>query len=165
MNEWGLSITPKRQRGLHRSPLRRTLAIVALLTVAIALPAADWAQFRGSDNSGVSPEVGIPVKWSAQEGLRWKTPLPGRGLSNPVIAAGRVFVTASSRVHQDRLHVLCFDASDGKRLWERQFWATGTTQSHPKTNMAAPTPVTDGRFVYALFATADLFCLDRDGNL
>jgi outer membrane protein assembly factor BamB len=31
--------------------------------------------------------------------------------------------------------------------------------------MAAPTPVTDGRRVYALFATGDLAAFDRDGDL
>src|SRR5205085_8282456 len=63
------------------------------------------------------------------------------------------------------LHVLCFDLADGKKLWERQFWATGTTLCHPKTNMAAPTPVTDGERLYALFATHDLVALDRNGGL
>ena len=31
--------------------------------------------------------------------------------------------------------------------------------------MAAPTPITDGERVYALFATGDLVCYDRDGDL
>src|SRR5262249_58143296 len=63
------------------------------------------------------------------------------------------------------LHVLCFDLASGKKLWQRQLWATGTTLCHQKTNMAAPTPVTDGKNVYALFATCDLAAFDRDGNL
>src|SRR5262249_4272030 len=66
---------------------------------------------------------------------------------------------------ESRLHVLCFDEASGKKLWERQFASTGATQCHPKTCMAAPTPVTDGERVYALFATDDLVCLDADGNL
>ena len=61
--------------------------------------------------------------------------------------------------------MLCFDLKTGKKLWERQVQATGGTQCHPKTNMAAPTPVTDGQRVYALFATGDLVCYDRDGDL
>src|SRR5207253_1754430 len=60
---------------------------------------------------------------------------------------------------------LCFDLRSGKKRWERQFWATGNTGCHPKTNMAASTPATDGERVYALFATADLACLDKDGDL
>ena len=99
------------------------------------------------------------------EGLRWKAALPGRGLSNPVIAGGKVFVTASSGFRERRLHVLCFAAESGKKLWERQFNSTGLTTCHAKTCMGAPTPVTDGKSVYALFATADLAALDADGNL
>ena len=53
----------------------------------------------------------------------------------------------------------------GKKLWERQVWGTGATQCHPKTNMAAPTPITDGERVYALFATGDLACYDKAGDL
>ena len=142
--------------------------ILTLLVFAFAvhsLRAEDAGQFRGPGGTGVSGETNLPTRWSDTENLRWKASLPGRGLSNPVIAGGRVFVTAASRPNQNRLHVLCFDAKDGKQIWERQFLATGHTQCHIKTNMAAPTPVTDGQFVYALFATADLVCLDRDGNL
>jgi outer membrane protein assembly factor BamB len=127
--------------------------------------AADWPQFRGPGGTGISEEKGLPVKWSDTENLRWKVELPGRGLSSAIITGNRVFLTACSGYHQTRLHVLCFDTATGKKLWERQFWATGLTGCHPKTNMAAPTPVTDGQRVYALFATCDLACFDLDGNL
>jgi outer membrane protein assembly factor BamB len=140
------------------------LTLLALMTAGM-LWAGDWPQFRGPGGSSVSAEKDLPVKWSGEEGLRWKAPLPGRGLSNPVIAGGKVFVTACSGYRERRLHVLCFDAETGKKLWERQFHATGNTACHEKTCMAAPTPVTDGRSVYALFATADVAALDADGNL
>jgi outer membrane protein assembly factor BamB len=74
-------------------------------------------------------------------------------------------VTACSGYQQRRLHVLCFDAATGTKQWERQFLATGNTFCNPKTCMAAPTPVTDGARVYALFATGDLAGLDWDGHL
>jgi len=127
--------------------------------------AADWTQFRGPNGSSVSDEKNLPTKWSDTENIRWKAELPGRGLSNPVIAGGKVFVTASSGYRENRLHVLCFDAGTGAKLWERQFTSTGNTGCHPKTCMAAPTPVTDGKNVYALFATTDVAALDGDGNL
>jgi outer membrane protein assembly factor BamB len=133
--------------------------------VNVAVYAEDVPQFRGRGGAGVSSEIGLPIHWSATENVRWKVELPGRGLSNPVIGDGRVYVTACTGPEQKREHVLCFDARTGKKLWERQLWATGTTLCHPKTCMAAPTPVTDGRHVYALFATGDLVCYDRDGSL
>jgi outer membrane protein assembly factor BamB len=125
----------------------------------------DWPQFRGPGGTGVGGETGPPLHWSGSDGLRWKADLPGRGVSSPVIAGGRVYVTASSGYRQDRLHVLCLDARTGTKRWERQFWATGSTISNAKTCMAGPTPVADGERVWALFATGDLVCLDADGNL
>jgi outer membrane protein assembly factor BamB len=107
----------------------------------------------------------LPVEWSSDRNVRWKVSLPGRGLSCPVITNGRVFVTACSGFKQKRLHVLCFREEDGTKLWERQFTATGNTHCNDKTCMAAPTPATDGKAVYALFATGDVAGLDLAGNL
>jgi outer membrane protein assembly factor BamB len=144
----------------------RSWAVWLLLLGVIPLSqASDWPQFRGPHGWGVSLDKDIPLQWSATQNLRWKVKLPGRGLSNPVIAQGRVYVTACSGLQQDRLHVLCFDAQTGEPLWERQLWATGNTTCHPKTNMAAPTPVTDGARVWALFASGDLVCFDKAGHM
>ncbi len=138
---------------------------VGVLAVAVGpLAAGDWPQFRGPGSRAVTDEA-VPVKWSATENVRWKADLPGRGLSSPVIAGGRVYVTASSAYRERRLHLLCFDEATGKKLWERQLAATGSTMCHPKTCMAAPTPVTDGKAVYCLFATGDLAAFDAEGNL
>jgi outer membrane protein assembly factor BamB len=144
-------------------------AIYCLGACAVALlsatgPASDWPQFRGPNGSGVSDEKGLPVEWGPNRNVRWKASLPGRGLSCPIITKGRVIVTACSGFKQGRLHVLCYREDDGTKLWERQFASTGNTQCHQKTCMAAPTPATDGKAVYALFATGDLAALDLDGN-
>ena len=145
--------------------MKSFLPYAIFLLILSALRAEDATQFRGAGGFGVSKETGLPTTWSAKDGLRWKAELPGKGLSNPVIAGGRVYVTATAAYQQKREVVLCFDVKTGKKLWERQVQATGTTQAHPKTNMAAPTPMTDGERVYALFATGDLVCYDRDGDL
>jgi outer membrane protein assembly factor BamB len=138
---------------------------VSFLLLAAPAHAGDWTQFRGPNGTATSLETGLPIRWSRTENIRWKVELPGRGLSCPVIASGRVYVTACTGYQQRRLHVLCFDATNGARLWERQLWATGSTMCNSKTCMAAPTPVTDGERVYALFATGDLACLEKDGDL
>jgi outer membrane protein assembly factor BamB len=127
--------------------------------------AADWPQFRGLGGTGVSSETNLPTRWSPTQNVRWKVELPGRGVSSPIVAGGRVFLTACSGYQQRRLHLLCFDAATGKKHWERQLQATGDTFCHPKTCMAAPTPATDGERVYALYATGDLACFDRQGDL
>jgi outer membrane protein assembly factor BamB len=156
---------PSASKGRPLLALRAGVSLLVLILAAPDCVAGDWTQFRGPGGAGVSDETGLPTAWSETENVRWMVDLPGRGLSNPIIAGGHVYVTACSGPDASRLHVLCFDVRSGKKLWERQFWATGNTGCHPKTNMAAPTPATDGERVYALFATADLACLDKDGNL
>ncbi len=151
-------------------PRALPLAIGVVLWASGPVPgagSADWPQFRGPGGTGVSPDAGPPVTWDGQAGsnVRWKADLPGRGVSSPVVCRGRAYVTACSGPGQDRLHVLAFDAATGRRLWERQFWATGNTRCHPKACMAAPTPASDGDSVFALFGTGDLVALDREGNL
>src|SRR5215471_9344166 len=144
---------------------RRLVTVVLVLLPAPLALAGDWPQFRGPNGSGISEEKGLPIEWGKDKNIRWKAPLPGQGHSNPVIAGGKVFVTASSGFQESRLHVLCLDQASGKQRWHRQFRATGSTLCHAKSNMAAPSPVTDGKAVYALFATGDLVALDAEGNL
>jgi len=146
---------------------RMLLAASCTLALALALPATggEWPQFRGPNATGVSPETNLPTEWSKDKGIKWKAPLPARGVSCPVVVGDHVYITCSSGTRDDRLHVLCFDANTGKQLWHRQLKATGGTACHPKTCMAAPTPVADETGVYALFATGDLAAFDSDGTL
>lgn len=145
--------------------MNRFILCAALLALAPTLRAADWAQFKGPNASGVSPEKNLPTEWSKDKGVAWKAKLPARGVSSPVVFGDRVYVTCSGGVRDDRLHVLCFDAKTGKQLWHRQMTATGGTAAHPKSCMAASTPVADETGVYALFNTGDLAAYDADGTL
>jgi outer membrane protein assembly factor BamB len=140
---------------------------LALICCLALLPgrAEDWRQFRGSQGSGLAPGAILPVNLDAKRHLAWRSDLPGRGHSSPVILGDRVFVTCASGAKGGRLHVLCLDANTGAKRWERQFWATGRTTTHEKISGAAPTAASDGDRIFALFSSNDLFCLDLDGNL
>ncbi|MBM3890582.1 MAG: pyrrolo-quinoline quinone, partial [Verrucomicrobia bacterium] len=144
--------------------MNRLLALTFICLAAVRLFAADWPQFRGPRGNGVSDETDVPATLSAKS-IAWTADLPGRGLSSPIVIGDRVFVTCSSGPKQDRLHIFCFNASDGSKRWERQFWATGRTMCQDKTCVAAPTPASDGRRIFAQFSSNDLICLDLDGNL
>lgn len=126
--------------------------------------AADWRQFRGNEANSVAAEEGLPTELSG-DSIAWKTALPGRGLSGPIVVGDQIFLTASSGYTQDRLHVLCFHASSGKKLWERQFTAMGRTGCHEKMCNATPTAASDGSRVFAFYSSNDLICLDLEGNL
>jgi outer membrane protein assembly factor BamB len=141
--------------------IKHVLILSTLLIPHSAFP-SDWPQFRGPNASGVSMEEKAP---GPQLKEAWKIDLPGRGLSSPIVVGDRVFLTCSSGPDQANLHVFCFSAADGKKIWERVMRATGRTMSHNKTSVAAPTPCSDGRHVFALYSSNDLFAFDLDGNL
>lgn len=140
------------------------LFFLLLLVAGFSPAGADWRQFRGSANSGLS-DIDSASLWGGDQEIAWKSELPGRGLACPIVVGDRVFVTACSGPRQEQLHVLCFSAADGSRLWERTFAATGRTVTHPKTSVAAPSPASDGERIFAFFSSNDLICLDLDGNL
>ncbi len=135
-----------------------------LLSLLLAAPVvhADWLQFRGPDGSSVSAETKMPAETLK---IGWSADLPGRGLSAPIIVGDKVFVTCASGPEQAVLHVICFSAADGHKVWERVMHATGRTMTQSKTCVAAPTPCSDGKTVYALYSSNDLFAFDLDGNL
>lgn len=152
---------------------RTTNVRMAPLLVAVAWAAwpappsaaTDWPEFRGADGSGVAVGETIRTRWSRDEGVAWRSDLPGRGLSSPIVVGDSVFVTASDGARQDRLHMLAFDRGQGTLLWRRSFWAAGRTFCHSTSAVAAGTPASDGRRIVALFSSCDLLAVDLEGRL
>jgi outer membrane protein assembly factor BamB len=145
-----------------------TLAICALQ--ANVFPrlslAENWPGWRGPERTGVTADRGAPTVWSATENVCWKTPLPGSGISNPIVWNDRVICTSSDGARQQDLHVVCLDRDTGKPIWHARLWGTAPTLHHEtKSSMASPSPITDGQHIYAFFGTSDVFCLDFDGKL
>ena len=141
--------------------------IVAIAAMQCALVHAEnWVGWRGPNRNAVSSEKNIITTWSEEEGIRWRSPLPGAGISSPAIWGNHVFLTSSDGPKQDDLHVICLSRHDGSELWHQRLWGTSPTRYHTtKSSMASPTPVTDSKHVFAFFGTGDLFCLDREGQL
>lgn len=149
---------------MNMRSLPRTLLALSVLLVPLGAM-ADWLQFRGPNGNGsIAGNEKLPTELN-KKAIAWQVPLPGRGLGSPLVVGDRIVVTAASGPDQNQLLVLCFSASDGKQLWRRSFWATGRTMCHSKTCVAAPTPASDGKRIYALWSSNDLICLDLDGNL
>ena len=74
----------------------RCLAVGVVAALSIDTGASgQWPQWRGPDGLGISPETDLPLEWSPTKNIAWKTEIPGRGHSSPVIAGGLVFVTAA----------------------------------------------------------------------
>ena len=138
--------------------------ITLTLVFALQATAADWRQFRGPQGNGVTSDRNLPVTLNEKD-LKWTITLPGRGLSGALVLGEKIIVTCSSGITQNRLHILALNAKDGSLIWHRQFWATGRTMCHGKTSVAAPTPCSDGKNIFAAFSSNDVICLDLDGNL
>jgi len=155
---------------MSRQSFPTAAAVCGLLMMSAAasrnssVTAGDWRQFRGNAADSVAVGESLPTDLSGST-IAWKTELPGRGLSGPIIVDNRVFVSASSGYSQDRLHVLCFDGDAGNKLWEREFQASGRTWTHEKMSNATPTMAADGQRVFAFFSSNDLICLDLQGRL
>ncbi len=143
----------------------KACAFSALFLAAVLLtpaPAANWPAWRGdAAGSGITPEKTLPLKWSATENVRWKTPLPERGNSTPIVWENRVFITQA--VGEQRL-VICFDRQDGRELWRSGTSYSAREETHPTNSYCSASPVTDGERVVAWFGSAGLFCFDFAGK-
>jgi outer membrane protein assembly factor BamB len=146
----------------------RVLAIILTLgTLAWADNPEEWSGWRGPRRDGTSHETGFPVRWSANEGVLWKIPLPGKGHSSPVVWGDRIFLTTCIEESGDR-KLLCLDVKDGHVLWDRVVVSTPKERKHNLNSYASATPVTDGKRVWVAFLEEkrfDLFCYDVEGKL
>src|SRR5512140_184994 len=115
-------------------------------------PSAEWPQVRGPGSAGVSDELGLPDTWSATQNVAWKTKIPGRGWSSPIVWGDRVFVTSAIQEEgepepgkKQRWVVCCLDLGTGKLLWEKTAGEGVPKHGHHiKNSFASETPVTDG---------------------
>ena len=120
--------------------------------------AADWPQFRGPNCSGISQSRSpLPERFSSTENVAWSVEL-GDGVGSPVVAGGRVFVTAMD--DERTFALVAYDANSGKMLWRRT-WDSGELPEVHRTNShASTTPATDGERVYAYFSSLGMIAVD-----
>lgn len=152
----------------------------------------NWPQWRGIDGSGISSENDLPTEWSESKNIRWKSPIPGRGHSSPIVWGQRIFLTTSIegaivpgaesvrhfRRGQEYLHpdsvgadhsytmkLICLALETGKVLWEKTVYeGTVYDNRHRKNTYASTTPATDGKYIYLSFEAEGLYCYDFEGK-
>ncbi len=150
----------------------KTICTLTLFTFAVlshsdqtsVVSSDDWTQFRGAGGISVS-DSSVPTIFNEEKNIAWKVELPAKGASGPIVVGDKVIATCSGGDNQDQLYAVCLDARTGKKLWTQKFWATGRCFCHPLSANAAPTPASDGKYIYVFFSSNDLACLDLDGNL
>jgi len=169
------------------------LGTLIFTSSAGAFTGPGWPQWRGPSGQGISEEKGLPSEWSTSKNIKWKTPIPGRGHSSPIVWNNRIFLTTAiegelvpgakavkhmdgdkeylhpdsvGADHKHQFRVVCLDRGNGKILWEQTaFEGTPYDNRHRKSSFASSTPATDGTFVFAFFGTEGLYAYDLNGKL
>lgn len=146
-----------------------------------------WAQWRGPLTNGSAPHANPPTNWSETNNVRWKVPLPGKGHSSPIVLGERIYVLAAAPTgeaqppvhdsapgvhdsvpvtHRHQYMVLAISRADGRTVWKtvvrEEFPHEG---GHYTGSPISNSPVTDGEFLYALFGSRGLYCLDLNGKM
>lgn len=152
-------------------------ATIAVLLVVHSLQAqekGDWTQFRGPAGIGASQEKGLPTKWSPEENIAWKVPLPGAGASSPVLIGQKIFLSCYSGYgvpgeEGDPMKlerkVVCLDRKDGKTIWTKS--VPGKLPEQPpgrNPGYAASTLAVDAERVYAFFGKSGVHAFDHQGK-
>src|SRR5262245_7148905 len=133
-----------------RAFLLRSLAIALALGTSLLAQsrpgtAEQWPAWRGPTHDGVSRETGLPVKWSATEGVAWKLALPSYSGSTPIIWDDIIFLNVATATGTGELELWAIDRNKKDVLWKRPI--AGGNHIERKQNMSSPSPVTDGQHV------------------
>jgi outer membrane protein assembly factor BamB len=120
-----------------------------------------WPSFRGTDNDNHSTATQLPLVWSEAENVAWKTPIPGKGWSTPLVAASQIWLTTATEDGKE-MSVLCLDRATGKISHQEVLFKNDVTEplGNPVNGYASPTGLIIGDLVYLHFGSYGTCCLD-----
>jgi outer membrane protein assembly factor BamB len=136
---------------------------ISILFLSI-LYAENWPQFRGPSGQGISDEKNLPVRWSATDEILWKTEIPGEGYSSPIVFDQNIYIT-SAEDSGASCRVLCLDLNSGSILWNTEVFRQKPGNKEMRNSYATPTPVTDGKLVYAVYNDGSIAAVTTEGTL
>ena len=141
---------------------RLALSFGAVLLTVATLSAENWPQWRGPQLNGVSGEKGLPTKWTTEENIAWKLPMPSRTGATPIIWNNHIFLNVALQEKEGDLELWAVDRSKGTVLWKKP--TSGGNHMQRKQNMSSPSPATDGSTVWAMTGTGIFKAFDFKGN-
>ena len=121
--------------------------LLAILGAGVSDSSAQWPQFRGPNGSGIDSGAGYPVTFSPNSNVVWKAAMPF-GQSSPVVAGGRVYLTASEG---GKLLTISLDAATGREVWRRDLKPAHSHKVYHANDPASPTPAADADGVVVFF--------------
>ena len=140
--------------------MRVTPFLVALTALQLGAAETNWPEFRGPNGNGVSTSTNLPLRWSEQQNVKWKTPIHGKAWSSPVIWGQQVWLsTATADGHE--LFAVSVDPDTGRVLQDLKLFDVAKPQfCIPFNSYASPTPVIEADRLYVTFGSAGTACLD-----
>ena len=157
------------------------LNFAILLSFQLSFANDNWSQFRGSRGDGTTILSNLPIEWGIDQNVKWKTKIPGKGWSSPVIWEENVFITSARRTddipethdsnnriypdHDYKFELYCLNKNTGEIIWQAlAYQGKPGIITHKDNTYASETPVTDGEHVYVYFGMVGLYCYDMDGK-
>lgn len=123
-------------------------------------PEAHWPSWRGPQFTGSTSHGTYPSKWSSTDNVLWKIPMPGKGCSTPAVYGEQIIITAPI---DGKDGVLCFDFA-GKEKWRTSI-APARDGKHRNGSSSNPSPVTNGKHIFAYYKSGTVAGLDITGKL
>ncbi len=136
------------------------LGILTCFCADATTMANDWARFRGDDGAGVAVAQSVPSEVGPDKNRLWKIAVPA-GTSSPIIVGEKLLLTSHAESKRT-LH--CLNALTGDPLWERSINNGHDEIATPPADPSTPTPVSDGKSVYAFFPDTGVFAWTLDGE-
>jgi outer membrane protein assembly factor BamB len=126
----------------------------------------DWPTWRGPSGNNIAPSgSSVPTEFSPTHNVLWKTNIPGRGVSSPVVVGNKIFLTTADEQAQTQ-SVICLSRENGQQLWQTQVHqGTFTPKIHKKNTHATPTPSWDGeRLIVSFYNNYKVWLSALDSN-
>lgn len=115
--------------------------------------------WRGPEQTGRFAGGPYPERLN-ETTLQWKTPLPGKGTSTPIMVNNTIFLTSPNE-GQDG--VMAF-SMNGETLWQRSL-GSEVAGKHRNGSGANASPATDGERLFVYFKSGLFAGLDLEGNV
>ena len=122
-----------------------------------------WPEFRGPGGQGIVPSgATVPLTWSEDKNITWKTQIHGRAWSSPVSDGKRIWLSTATTNGME-LFGVCVDLQSGKIIHDLKLFHVEKPQyAHPFNTYASPTPVMEEGRVYITFGSPGTACLDAE---
>ena len=123
---------------------------------------SSWPQFRGPGGLG-HINGNVPVAWSNDKNVAWKTAIPGKAWSSPVVALGKAWMSTSvaTKAGGASLRLVGVDLKSGEIKHDVELFAVAKLPPlHARNTLASPTPAVVGNRVIASFGTDGVGCVD-----